>query len=319
MPDDLPPLSHHDILRVSGPFAAAGLRADLDASDRSARRITFVPCEPAGDLDLHYDLYLLPPDDPVLIRRAVHESRLQATASAQGGDLAGLLTQVAALPPASQFRRVDPVLVADSYDLANADDPRLTGCACSVGGLLVELDARTVVGEPMTVQVYAPRHAEPVSLPDDLFTLVDRRWRPLFEDDEGWRTTVRPPVAEPGRSQVARQLFADTMAHVARVLSQPPADYHRRHARRRWWVFGRRYVPIGMCVAIVGALPLVDRYVIGEDTTLHPGFVSLPPILMIAAMLMTWRDLPLFEFPPVPRRLPDRAWSPTPVSNGGAL
>ncbi|MEO1574916.1 MAG: hypothetical protein AAFU65_08145, partial [Pseudomonadota bacterium] len=321
MANERPPLSHHDILRLSAPFARRGLRADLAASDRAARRITFVPGEPdrAGEIDLTFDLYLLDPDPPVLIRRASHGGALQATASAQGMDISILLDHLDTLDPANQFRSPGEALVADSYDLTDDGEHRLTACAAVVGGLLVELDARTVVGEPMTARVYSARHGVPVRLPDDLFTLVDRRWRPLFEADEGYSTSLRPPVSEPARSQTARDVFAQTMDHMSRVLSRPPGDYHAQHGRRRWWVFGRRYVPIGLCVAIVGALPLIDRYLIDEDTQLHPGFLSLPPVLMIAVMLLSWRDMPLFGFPPLPRRLADNAWPVSPHPENGDI
>lgn len=322
MANELPPLSHHEILRLSAPFARRGLKSDLAASDRSARRIRFAPAESVGDVALAFDLYLLDPDPPVLIRRATLGGELQATASAQGLDVNRLLEHLDSLDPAGQFRRTASCVVADSYDLTDDGEHRLTACAAITGGLLVELDARTVVGEPMTARVYARGPAASISLPDDLFTLVDRRWRPLFDADDGYSTSLRPPVPEPARSNTAREVFASTMDHMASVLSEPPAAYHARYGRRRWWVFGRRYVPIGMCVAIIGTLPLIDRFLLDENTPLHPGFVSLPPILMIAAMLMTWRDLPLFEFPPVPRRLSDNAWSAAastkPLPEGGA-
>ena len=314
MANEQPPLSHHDILRASAPFVQRGLGANLAASDRAARRITFVPKTQDDEaLALTYDLYLLPPDPPVLIRRAVLDGSLQATTNAQGMDVAGLIDAVQALAPERQFRRVGGALIADSYDVTNSGAPRLTACTSSIGPLLIEMDARTVVGEAMTTRLYVPDPNARLALPDDLFALVDRRWRPLFDHDDGWSTSLRPPVREPQRSDAARDIFGATMDHVARVLSEAPGAYHQTYGRRRWWVFWRRYVPIGACVAIVGALPLIDRFLIGDDTTLHPGFISLPPMLMIVVMLLSWRDMPLFEIPPRPRRLPDHAWPASPA------
>ncbi|MEM6640563.1 MAG: hypothetical protein AAF610_11775, partial [Pseudomonadota bacterium] len=279
---------------------------------RAARRLSFVPAEPGdGEIELAYDLYLRDGASPVILRRALFCGQLQATAAIPGDDLAAMLETLASLDPDTQFRR-EGTTVADSFDLSLDGGPRLTSCAARVAGLLVELDARTVVGESMNVRIYSPPNGADCRLPDDVFALVDRRWQPLFERDDGWSTVFKAPTAEPQRTQVAMDVFARTMSHLARVLGSPPEQYHASFSRRRWRVFLRRYIPVSVCLAVVAALPLIDRYLLDDTTELHPAFLSLTPLLMIGYMLLMWRDVPLFELPPRPRALPGDAWTVPP-------
>ena len=74
-------------------------------------------------------------------------------------------------------------------------------------------------------------------------------------------------------------------------------------------------MPALTCLAIVASLPLLDIYVLDSGQAMHPGFLSLPPLLMVAAMLLTWRDTPRIELPPWPRPLAADAW---PIEPGGA-
>lgn len=318
-----PPLSHHDILRVSAPFVQHGLTVDLAASDRSARRIAFTApaagsatdAQTEAGIELRYDLYLLSPDAPVLIRIATFDGTLQATVSCQGEDLQAMLAAVATVTPSSQFRAAGQATVADSFDIDPQPGavPRLTACAAQVAGLIIETDARTVVGEPMETTLRALNPDAQWQLPDDLLSLAHPGWRPLTETDEGWRTTLKVPVREPARSRETQKRFARMVDAVSSVLSQPPERYHRDHRARRWRIYGRRFIPAGVCVAIVGALPLLDRFVLGDGAQMHPGFLSLPPVLMIGALVLTWRDTPRIEIPPRPVPLDDTAW-PVPTS-----
>lgn len=294
------------------PFAQRALRVDLDACDRALRLVVFRPAEPeaGSELRAHYELLLHGEGATSLMRIATLGDRLQATATAQGDDIEALLETLETLPLARHFTTVDGVSVAYSYDIepeAGAQ-PALTGCAAVVGDLLIETDARTVVGEPMTTTLRVPDPERRYRLPDDLLLLTHRAWRPLTDTDMGWSSNLRVPVREPARSRATMRRFADMVSGVDGFLRRPPADYHRLHRGARWRVYARRLVPALTCVLIVASLPLLDIYVLDSDRAMHPAFLSLPPLLMVAAMLMTWRDMPRIEIPPWPKPLADDAW-----------
>jgi uncharacterized BrkB/YihY/UPF0761 family membrane protein len=97
-------------------------------------------------------------------------------------------------------------------------------------------------------------------------------------------------------------------AAVSAALSAPPQQYHVQRRLARWRLYLRRFIPIGVCVGIVASLPLLDRYVLDDERGLHPGFLSLPPLLMIGALVLTWREMPRIEIPPWPRALSADAW-----------
>lgn len=311
-PVSLPPLSHHDVLRAAAPLTRLGLRVDLAGSDRANRKITFQeqPIAEHDHIRVSHELYLLEEGASILIRISRWADRLQATLTTQGGDIAALTQALARMAPADQFRHEGGTLVADSYDVKPTADavPELTSCATSIHGLLIETDARTVIGEPMNTTLKRPSAATGWSLPDDLLALSHRGWRPLTESDEGWSTTLQVPVREPARSREARRRFGLMAAAVGAALSEPPQRYHEHRRMARWRLYLRRFIPIGVCVGIVAALPLLDRYVLSDERGLHPGFLSLPPLLMIGALVLTWREMPRIEVPPRPRPLPADAW-----------
>ncbi|MFK7886371.1 MAG: hypothetical protein AB8G16_05840 [Gammaproteobacteria bacterium] len=320
-PVSLPPLSHHDVLRAAAPLTRAGLRVDLPASDRARRKIAFVqqalPDDPL--IAVRHELHLLEEGATILIRIAEYDHRLQATLTTQGGDIDALAAALLRLAAEDQFRFEGEALVADSYDVAPEKDARLelTGCATIVRGLLIETDARTVIGEPMTTTLALKGGATPWHLPDDFLALTHHGWRPLTETDEGWSTTLQVPVRQPARGRETRRRFGLMAAQIAAALSAPPQNYHRERRAARWRLYLRRFIPVFVCVAIVAALPLLDRLVLSDERGLHPAFLSLPPLLMIGALMLTWREMPRIEIPPRPRSLAANAWPYTAPANKG--
>lgn len=292
------------------PFARRGYRVDMAMSDRAKRKIVFQGTQSgaAGEPDTHLELYLLEAESSILIRIATLDDKLQATLTGKHERVEALLDAVAQIPAASQFRQAGDTVVADSFDVAPDTSPALTACAACVGGLIIEMDARTVVGEPMETTLRQMDPSAHYELPDDLLALADAAWRPLTTTDLGWGTSLRVPVREPKRSRLAMQRFGAMAAGVDAFLARSPLDYHCAHRGARLRLYARRCVPILSCVLIVASLPLLDRYVLGDEAAMHPGFLSLPPLLMIAAFALTWRDTPRIEIPPWPRTLMATAW-----------
>ena len=288
----------------------------MPASDRGQRKIVFQATAAAQSDEpvTHIELYLLEADAAVLLRVAVLAGRLQATLTGKDDRLDALLDAFEEFPAAAQFRRTGGAVVADSYDIAPGQAPALTACATRVGGLIIEMDARTVVGEPMDTRITPVNPTMRYQLPDDLFAVTHVAWRPLTTTDHGWSSSLRVPVREPKRSQRAKSRFATMAADVHQFLSRPPTDYQRQVGGRRRRLYLRRLVPVLTCVMIIASLPLLDRYVLGGDTAMHPGFLSLPPLLMIGAFALTWRDTPRIEIPPWPRALGAKAWPERPPS-----
>lgn len=319
-PVSLPPLSHHDVLRAAAALTRRGQRVDLAASDRAKRKIAFqeqtLLADPA--IKTTHELYLLEEGATILIRKAHLGGRLQATLTSQGANIESLAAALERLPAQDQFRDADGTVVADSYDIDpdTQAGPELTGCATIIRGLLIQTDARTVIGEPMSTSLSCPAGGPAWSLPDDLLALTHAGWRPLTETDEGWSTTLQVPVREPARSRETLRRFALMAGQVAAALSAPAGHYHRERRGARWRLYLRRFLPIVVCIAIVAALPLLDRFVLGDERGLHPGFLSLPPLLMIGALVLTWREMPRIEIPPRPGTLIDEAW-PAPVPEEG--
>ena len=122
----LPPLTHHEIVRLVEPFARRGRHVDLAATDRTARRIAFRPAEvvlqATPGLAWQESLELEAGEEQrfVLRRRLLSRDGLLALAEAAGPDPAALLERIEAVPHERHVRSGPGWLVVRSYD---ADPP----------------------------------------------------------------------------------------------------------------------------------------------------------------------------------------------------
>ena len=64
----------------------------------------------------------------------------------------------------------------------------------------------------------------------------------------GWTATLRVPRSEPKRSRRIEIGLQEAVAHLARILAEPPRRLHERLARARWRVVLRRTLPLWFCL-----------------------------------------------------------------------
>ncbi|WP_420133193.1 hypothetical protein [Rhodopseudomonas sp.] len=316
------PLTHHEILTLVQPFTRRDFHVDLGASDRINRRLIFKPIthdeEGVGGIDAHEVLRL---DNPrpgysILTRTLTLGGGLSATLETQGEDSGVLLARIETIRPQQQFRTVDGTIVALSYrltprpgekgyDPAAVDRELLRGEA-RIAGFTIVLRGPQVRGYPAEIDI-TPDVAG-VKLPEDLLAVMGWAWSPIRSSKAGYsgKLKARGSGAELSRAIEAR--FEQTIAHLTRTLSQPPAAYHATLARKRWGVALRRALPLLFFASLIvgaAALTLVD---IPQDSIINLLLMGAPPLLMIGAFGM--RDIPSMEIPPLPRRMTHTAWHP---------
>ncbi|MFC0239498.1 hypothetical protein [Rhodopseudomonas telluris] len=323
-PDTPPthPLTHHEILTLVQPFTRRDLHVDLAASDRINRRLIFKTLvhdeADAAGIDAHEILQL---DNPrsgfsVLTRTLTLDCGLAATLETQGEEPGALLARIETIRPHQQFRSVEGTTVALSYrltprtgtDLADpaAVDRELLRGEARIAGFTIVLRAPLVRGYPAEIDI-TPQAAG-VKLPEDLLAVMGWAWSPLRSSKAGWSGKLKARGSGPELSRAIEARFEQTIAHLTRTLSQPPAVYHATQARARWGVALRRALPLLFFASlIVGAagLTLVD---IPQDSIINLLLMGAPPLLMIGAFGM--RDIPSMEIPPLPRRIDHATWHP---------
>lgn len=332
------PLTHHEILTIVGPFAAAGRRVDLGASDREGRELAFQPIRhegsAAGVPDCVETLRLsLPRPGRVHLVRIVqvsgrHGGETQGgkggsgappTSSGDDGQGAQLEAQaeiwaesveeawrtISAFPLDEHFALDEygapgcGTLVAFSWALEPL--PRLVRAEARIGERRVILDATRTPGMPADLRLTAHPDGD-AEFPDDLVAVLGGSWRPLLSTDEGWKTTVKLPRREPGRSAVARERFLRTTEHLAGCWAGSPAEFHQRFRRARWNVFRRRttWMQIGAVIAVILVWMFQQERIAGGG--ILPLWVNSVPLLLLIGAFFFWSwDVPMIEFPPIPR------------------
>ncbi|TVR63607.1 MAG: hypothetical protein EA422_09010 [Gemmatimonadales bacterium] len=171
------------------------------------------------------------------------------------------------------------------------------------------LDASRTPGMPADLRLTAHPDGD-TEFPDDLVAVLGRAWRPLLSTDQGWKTTVKLPRREPGRSEVARERFLQTVAHLDRCWAGTPAHFHRRFRRQRWNVFRRRtiWMQIGAVSVIILVWMFQQEEIAGGG--ILPLWVNSVPLLLLIGVFFFWSwDVPLLEFPPIPREPRTEGWS----------
>ncbi len=198
-PSTAPPLSHHDILGLVEPFSRQGLKLDLPASDRMARRLVFrpAPCEtnaaaetdavaepavgapPAASpdpaalppLQASYVLDLADAQRPELTRQLQGPQGQSARLLARGAGLAELLAAIQGVPPSRQWLQRPQATVALSHRLelspprgkATAPALVLTEALAHVAGCRLHLRVPRVGSMPGELELL-PVGAAPVAV-----------------------------------------------------------------------------------------------------------------------------------------------------------
>ncbi len=342
-PSTAPPLSHHDILGLVEPFSRNGLKLDLPASDRMARRLVFMPAapEPGALLATRWQLDLADPAHTELTRSQTHPSGLCAQAVARGATPAELLATVQALPTAQQWQVLAGALVALSHRIdwprrrastpstpsTSPNAPVLTDAHVQVAGCHLHLRVPRVHSMPGELELRpqdapaaapgpvlkgaagaaaASSPAKPAP-PADLLAVLGLRWSRLSLVRGAWRGTVQLKRREPARSADALAALLQAVAHLAQTLAEPPARFHQRFLRARWGVTVRRGVPLAVALGLIAAAALVPVLDLGEGSVLRMLIFNSPPLLMV--WMFALREFPRIELPPLPRVPAAQAWA----------
>jgi hypothetical protein len=315
----LPPLTHHEILRLVDPFAGHGQVLDLAASDRVQRRLVFAPRDhaPAGALPALRESLCLEVGEAgwcELVRAAETADGLRATVKADGSEPGALLERIAAVPVPAQFRAAAGSLTALSYRVtaprAAGAEPQalLTEAESWFGRLALRMRLSGVSGYPAELELHR-RDGAPgavLKLPDDLLSVLGRPWERLTAVRQHWIGSVQLDGDGLQRSRDAEQRLQRTVDHLVATLSESPARFHERHRRARWAVALRRAVPLLIGLSVIGIALWVQAYRPEQRSVLALLANVVPPLLM--GLIFLRREMPRVELPRIPRRLADSAW-----------
>ncbi len=327
----LPPLTHHDIVRLIEPFARSGRLVDLGSSDRVARCIAFRPRElSAGALGTpacrdQMTLECRADNHFVLLRTLTPAAGPAATVSASGPEPAALLARCDAVPVAQLFSASPGWRVARNYDTelpSGVRQPRsaattpplvLARAELQAGrltlGLVIKLPGLRSVPADLTLKPPpgpAPDGSALPELPEDLLAVLGWDWARLVRDKQGWssKLRLRGPVLR--RSRTAEQALDRVGAHLAHVLTGPPGRFHDEHRLARWGVVLRRGLPTPTAVFMVLGALLLPRVSDPGNTGLWMALHYVP--IGLLALAFSLQELPQFEFPPLPRRSSAGRW-----------
>ncbi len=340
------PLTHHEILELVGPFTRRGRHVDFAGTDRLRRRVAFRPIdhpESSGCPPLRETLALEDLGGAAyrLTRRLTPAAGPDATLEAEGADATReaegavpgeLLARIDAVPPQRQFRVADGgVLIAVSFRLltvarsasaelsASARGPGsastsgadsagmiLTRGVAQVVGLDVTLDAASARRGPAAVAVTRRAPGDALRLPEDALAVLGGQWSRLRETTDGWAAELQLRAREPQRSRDAEAALDTAARHLASMLAEPPYRFHERWIAARWRVFCRRLVPLAACIGLILCAAAVPKLHLAESSGLRMLILNSPPILMM--LFFCLREIPVVEFPPLPRRSAAGSW-----------
>lgn len=322
-----PPLTHHQILALVAPFTRSGRAVDLPASDRLAHTLRFQPrpIDPVDGLAAEVAARIGPLTETLqlechasgshrLTRTLAPADGPAATLQAVGPDPAALLARIDAVPPARQFDAGPGWCAARSHELlpsAPGGAPVLTFSLgeARLDGLLLRLavmDVKNVAGD-LTLQ---PAPGAPLALPDDVLAVIGWNWARLVPDPNGaapgWTSKLRLRGRGAQRSARAERALTQAAGHLATVLAQPPAAYHRRWRAARWGVVLRRSIPSLTALGLIAGAVLLPRF---TDEGMQGMWMVLHYVpIALLALSFTLQELARFELPPLPRRLRQAQW-----------
>lgn len=314
------PLSNHDILALMGPFTRRDRHLDMRASRRDERVLVFAPVEhspPAPCLPRLREVLSLEARETGWFRlvRELTASQpdgssvLRASLTTAGRDLEALVAGVESVPPARQFPIVEGVCVECSHRLEAVGEGRLApvpvGARALVEGVMVEIDADRAGGSELQLRLIPPPGRR-LRLPDDLLGVLGRDWKPVREQDGRWTAGIVLRGEGLRRAAEIEAKITRTVAHLAQVLSRPPAEFHPRFLRERRRIAARQGVRMLVSLALVAALVAVVLSPFAQG----PAGMALVHYASIAILVgaFLYGDPPPIQPPRLPRPLPHNAW-----------
>lgn len=322
------PLTHHEILTLVAPFTRCERHVDLQASDRLERRLAFKPRRHPGvqgvDRTLTEHLVLENPEEGKfrLTRTLTDPAGLSGSLRAEGADPARLLRQIDEVPPHSQFAVSGHFAIAFSYGIAADGDGAdqagggsqrlLTEALAVAGDTWIGFDFKAFNASRIPIRIRSAK-GQVEQLPKDLFAILGPAWHRLQADDDAWTGNLYVPAREPRRTEEGELKVAQTAAHLAATLAQPPAQFHRRHQQARWRVVLRNILAlVGLLAAMAVAPVIVSLTESSIITTL--AYFWYPALLLAMPFIGARVEL----VPPSwPRPLPETAWRPPSARTDG--
>ena len=147
-------------------------------------------------------------------------------------------------------------------------------------------------------------------LPDDLLAVLGPQWRPLRWQGEHWKGVLRQLGTRDKRTRRAENYIDDALRHLHETLENSAAEYHARNSKARWRVWGRRLQPLMLLLGILALMPISWFFVSSGTISIHPLALGLTPLLMVGIVVLTAREIPVMEIPPIPGPLPEDTWPP---------
>jgi hypothetical protein len=316
MAEPLPPLTHHEILTLVGPFSQCGRRVDLAASDRLQRRLDFVAVDrpavegqlPALRETLSLDLSM--PGRHLLTRKLRSSQGLCATLQTEGDDLATMLVHIDAVPASRQLRFGADRAIAFSQRIVPRDaaaELLLREATAMLPTLSLQMTLTGVRGFPAEIEI-RPADGVTLTLPRDLLAVLGSAWTELSPLQHRWQSNIAVRGDGLKRSEDAEARFMQTVQHLQHTLAEPPARFSQRHRAARWGVTVREMLPLGIGLAIVGTALMFRREGAEQPRMLALLANVTPPLLM--ALFFMRREMPRIGLPRPPPRLPADAWRP---------
>lgn len=324
-------LSHHEILQLCAPFASAGRRVDLGASDRLGGRLSFVPVVEGPDAQRWCETLMLERTAPAayrLRRTVARADGMCATLDAAGTDPGELLARIRTVDPREQFddrTGPDPLSIACSGHVraARAESPSAfvaSSAHARIGGRgsPMTLEAAWSGAGPMGFRLcVAPPHpAGRLALPADLFAVLGWRWSTLRQQGAGWSGSVRLPGhgRSARRAGEAARCIEQACRQVHETLAHPPEAFHRRWLGGRIDVLFRRSIPLLVWMLLIGQGLFARTLLLAGESPLRAALLAAPAVLLA---LFLWRSHePRFELPAWPRPCRAQAWPPGLVITG---
>ena len=141
------------------------------------------------------------------------------------------------------------------------------------------------------------------AVPDDLLAVAGSGWRVLRGVGDRRRAALAGLGGGARRSERVEAALGALLPCLADYVADPAA-WHARHraTRRRVW-FGR-LKPVLVLLGILATMPIAWLAVRHGGLELHPLALGLTPLMMVAIVTLSAREVPVTEIPPWPRTPP---------------